>query len=103
MKRKNESGQESNSADAYTFCLYIVGASPNSSRAITNLKGFFDKYLGKKYKLEIVDVYQQPHMAQSVDIIALPLLIKKYPLPQRRLIGDMSDNAKLLKSLNLTH
>ena len=85
----------------YIFRLYIIGASPNSSRAVSNLKIFFEKYLENRYKLQIVDVYQQPQIAKSVDIVALPLLIKNFPLPQKRLIGDMSNSDKMLKSLDL--
>ena len=90
-----------NDSNPYVFRLYITGASPNSSRAITNLKAFFEKYLKSRYDLQIIDVYQQPQIAKSVDIIALPLLIKKFPLPERRLIGDMSNSEKIFKSLNL--
>jgi circadian clock protein KaiB len=94
---------ESNGKDPYVFRLYITGASPNSSRAITNLKIFFEKYLKSRYELQIIDVYQQPHVAKSVDIIALPLLIKKFPLPERRLIGDMSNQEKVFKSLDMAN
>lgn len=89
------------SEDSYIFSLYITGASPNSSRAVANLKAFFETYLKSRYELQIIDVYQQPHVAKTVDIIALPLLIKRSPLPERRLIGDMSDKEKIMKSLNL--
>lgn len=85
----------------YIFTLYIAGASPNSSRAVYNLKAFFDKHLKNDYELQIIDVYQQPQIVKSVDIIAMPLLIKQFPLPRRRFIGTMSDNTKLLESLNL--
>ena len=91
-----------NGKDSYIFRLYVTGASPNSSRAITNLKAFFEKYLKSRYDLQIIDVYQQPQIAKSVDIIALPLLIKKFPLPEKRLIGDMSNTEKIFKSLNLS-
>jgi circadian clock protein KaiB len=95
--------ESSNGIDPYVFRLYITGASPNSSLAITNLKTFLEKHLANKYDLQIIDVYQQPQIAKSVDIFALPLLIKKSPLPERRLIGDMSNSDKLLKSLNLAY
>lgn len=95
--------EDNNGVDPYVFRLYITGASPNSSRAIANLKAFFEKYLGNQYELQVIDVYQQPQIAKSVDIFALPLLIKKSPLPERRLIGDMSNSDKLLKSLNLVY
>ena len=95
--------ENSNGVDPYVFRLYITGASPNSSRAIENLKAFCEKHLDNQYELQIIDVYQQPQIAKSVDIFALPLLIKKSPLPERRLIGDMSNSDKLLKSLNLPY
>ncbi|MFI5129590.1 MAG: circadian clock KaiB family protein [Chitinophagales bacterium] len=103
MKKEKDSGFEAdnNDGDPFVFRLYVTGASPNSSRAITNLKAFFEKYLKSRYELQIIDVYQQPQFAKSVDIIALPLLIKKFPLPERRLIGDMSNSEKIFKSLNL--
>jgi len=54
-----------------------------------------------RYQLEIIDVYQQPSIAQQEQIIALPLMIRKHPLPERRLIGDMSETAKILKTLGI--
>ena len=84
------------------FRLYITGASPNSSRAITNLKNIFERYLGNHYELNIIDVYQQPQIVNKVNIVALPLLVRKMPLPERRLIGDMSDRDKVIKSLELS-
>ncbi|MDP9046886.1 MAG: circadian clock KaiB family protein [Bacteroidota bacterium] len=87
--------------DVYKLRLYITGASPNSSRAISNLKDICEKHLKGKYELEIIDIYQQPLMAESEQIIALPLLIKKFPSPERRMIGDLSDTEKVLKGLSL--
>lgn len=97
---RNEKRYESET-EPYVFTLYITGASPNSSRAVNNLTAFLDKYIKGQYELQVIDVYQQPHIVKSVDIIAMPLLIKKCPLPERRFIGDMSRNDKLLESLNL--
>ena len=98
MKRQ---AQMDNETEPYVFRLYITGASPNSLRAVNNLKVFLEDYLEGQYNLQVIDVYQQPHVVKSVDIIAMPLLIKKCPLPERRFIGDMSDCSKLLQSLNL--
>ena len=92
-----------NETQPYVFALYITGASPNSSKAVNNLKSFFEKYLKNQYELQIIDVYQQPHIVKSVDIIAMPLLIKKHPLPERRFIGNMANSDKLLESLNLEY
>jgi|SRR5687768_10975906 len=87
--------------EPYVFRLYITGASPNSLRAVNNLKAFLEQHLEGLYDLQVIDVYQLPHIVKSVDIIAMPLLIKKCPLPERRFIGDMSNSDKLLQSLNL--
>jgi circadian clock protein KaiB len=80
--------------------LFVTGVSPNSIRAITNTKKICETYL-RKYKLEIIDVYQQPLMAQSEQLIAIPILIRKFPLPERRLIGDMSDTKRVLAGLGI--
>jgi circadian clock protein KaiB len=85
----------------YKLSLFITGASPNSSRAITNLKNICETYLKGRYELEVIDVYQQPKIAESEQVIALPLLIKRLPAPVRRLIGDMSDVDKVLRGLGL--
>ena len=82
--------------------LFITGASPNSTRAVDNLKAFCEKNLKGKYTLEIIDIYQQPDIAEHEQIIALPLLVKKGPGPDRRLIGDMSNSEKLYHYFNIT-
>lgn len=81
--------------------LFVTGASPNSLRAIANTKNFCERYLKNRYDLEIIDIYQQPLIAQSEQIVALPMLIKKFPLPVKKLIGDMSDTKKVLRGLGL--
>ncbi|HEV7622407.1 MAG TPA: circadian clock KaiB family protein [Flavisolibacter sp.] len=85
----------------YIMELYITGASPNSARAVTNLNKICETYLKGKYNLKIIDVYQQEFIAESEQIIALPMLVKKFPMPERRLIGDMSDTNKVLRGLGL--
>lgn len=87
--------------EVYVLRLFVTGASPNSTRAITNIKNICETYLKDNYELEIIDVYQQPLIAESEQIIALPLLIKKSPSPERRLIGDMSDTQRVLRGLGL--
>jgi circadian clock protein KaiB len=85
----------------YQLRLYIAGASPNSNRAINNIRIFCEQHLKDCHNLEIIDVYQQPQIAVKDQVIALPLLIKASPPPLKRLIGDMSDMAKLIKGLDL--
>lgn len=83
------------------FELYVTGASPNSTRAITNLRAICNQYLEGRYSLKIIDVYQHPEVAQSVQIWALPMLLCKQPLPERKFIGDLSQTKKVLKGLGL--
>ncbi len=85
----------------YKLRLFVTGASPNSLRAITNIKVFCENNLKGKYELEIIDIYQQPLIAQKEQIVALPMLLKKFPLPERKLIGDMSDTEKVFRGLGL--
>jgi len=87
--------------EKFEFRLYITGASPNSSRAVSNIRKILESCLGGQYKLEIIDVYQEPHIAQTVDIIALPLLIRKYPLPEKRMIGDLSDADRIIRRMGI--
>jgi circadian clock protein KaiB len=87
----------------YKLKLFVTGASPNSTRAVTNIKKICDTYLPGKYELEVIDVYQQPITAETEQIIAIPLLIRKFPLPERRIIGDMSNITRVLKGLEITN
>ena len=103
MNRQSENGKIKTYDDPYVFRLYVTGASPNSLRAIANTKNICEEYLSENYELEIIDVHQQPLVAKEENIIALPLLIKKHPLPEKRLIGDMSDIARVLKSIGVSN
>lgn len=69
--------------------------------AVKNLKAICEQYLADNYTLEIIDIYQQPHLAEQEQIIAAPTLIKISPAPVRRLVGDMSDTTKVLMGLDL--
>jgi circadian clock protein KaiB len=98
---QEETNEDTPGRETYVFRLYVTGASPNSMRAISNIKKIFSKHLTEGYELEIIDVYQQPSIAGRENIIALPLLVKTHPLPERRLIGDMSDMDKVLYNIGL--
>ncbi|MBT1709728.1 circadian clock protein KaiB [Fulvivirgaceae bacterium PWU5] len=94
-------GKHPHSADDYILKLYVSGASPNSLRAIDNLQHILETHLAGKYQLTIIDVRQDAAVAEQQQIIALPMLIKASPLPERRLIGDMSDLRKVLNGLGI--
>jgi|SRR5579863_5183958 len=76
--------------DRYVLRLYVAGATPASQRAIAKVKLLCDQHLKGRYELEIVDIYQQPKLAQTVQIVAVPTLVKLMPSPLRKFIGDMS-------------
>ena len=93
-------GKEDDSV--YQLRLFVTGTSPVSVRAINNLQIILNNYLKDRYELEIIDVHQQPLLVQSDNVTAVPMLIKKFPAPVRRMVGDMSDTDKVLRGLGLS-
>lgn len=85
----------------YILRLYVAGTSPQSVRAIANVKKICEEHLHGRYELQVIDLYQQPQLAQGEQILAAPTLIKKLPLPLRRIIGDMSSVERVLVGLDL--
>ena len=83
--------------------LYVSGDTPRSRRAITNLQSFCDRQLPKQINIEIIDINQSPEVAEAEKIIITPTLIKEFPLPQERIIGDLSNTEVLTFALNLSH
>ena len=88
-------------AERYVLRLYVTGMTPRSTRAIANVRKICEEHLQGRYELEVIDVYQQPTLAKGEQIIAAPTLIKKLPLPLRRVIGDMSNTERVLLGLDL--
>ena len=87
--------------ELFVLRLYVTGMTPRSTRAISAVRSLCEERLQGRYNLEIIDVYQQPALIRDEQILATPTLVKKGPEPQRRLIGDMSDRARLLHGLGL--
>jgi circadian clock protein KaiB len=87
--------------ERYVLRLYVTGMTARSARAIARLQAICEEFLAGRYDLEIVDIYQQPVLLQSEQILAAPTPIKKLPLPTRRIIGDMSDRGRVLLGLDL--
>jgi circadian clock protein KaiB len=81
--------------------LYVAGQSPKSLTAFANLKRVLDEYLESRYEIEIVDLIENPQLAAADEIIAIPTLVRRCPLPIRRLIGDLSDVDRVLAGLQL--
>lgn len=85
----------------YVLHLYITGATPNSLRAVRNIKEICEAHLAGRYELLIIDIYQQPQLAKQEQIVAAPTLIRQRPLPRRQLVGDLSNRAAVLISLGV--
>jgi circadian clock protein KaiB len=88
--------------DQFVLRLYVTGTTARSTRAITNLRQLCEQHLPDRYELEVVDVYQQPELAAREQLVAVPTLIKRLPLPLRRLVGDLSDRQRVLAGLDLS-
>ena len=85
----------------YVLRLCISGMTPRSRQALINLKQICDTYLKGHYQLEVIDLYQQPALAARLQIIATPTLLKSYPPPMRRLIGDLSNTDAAIQRLGI--
>ncbi len=85
----------------YILKLYVAGLTPASRRALLNVQEICGEYLKGRYDLEVIDIYQQPVLAEGEQIIAVPTLVKKLPAPLRKFIGDLSDRDRILVGLDL--
>jgi circadian clock protein KaiB len=85
----------------FVFCLYVAGATEKSARAVADLRKLCDQRLAGRYELQVVDVYQEPSAAFQEGILVAPTLVRKAPLPVRRLVGDLSDAGKVIAALDI--
>jgi circadian clock protein KaiB len=85
----------------YVLRLYVTGMTPRSTRAISAVRAICEEFLAGRFDLEIIDVYQQPALIRDEQIFATPTLVKKGPEPERRMIGDMSNRARVIAGLGL--
>jgi circadian clock protein KaiB len=99
-----ENGSEENKdckGTKYVLRLYITGSTPRSQEAIRNIRKICEEELKDRFDLEVIDVYQQPELAKKEQILAAPTLIRKLPLPLRKLVGDMSNKEKVIVGLEI--
>jgi circadian clock protein KaiB len=87
--------------EQYILKLYIAGNTYRSAQAIVNIRNICETRLKGRYKLEVIDIYQQPKLAKGEQIIAVPTLIKLLPLPLKRIIGDLSETDQVIFGLDL--
>ena len=88
-------------SDMWVLRLYVAGQSPRSLRALANIHRICSELLPGRHDLEVIDLYQQPELAQDAQIVALPTLVKHSPCPARMLIGDLSNTQDVLRELDL--
>jgi len=81
--------------------LYVAGETPKSLAAVRNLEKICSEHLAGKYKVEVIDLKKQPHLAREHGIVAIPTLVKELPVPIRKIIGDLSDTQKVLVHLSV--
>ena len=111
MRRQSRSRQESlhafEAAEAasqrvkYVLRLYVAGTRSASLRAVTNIKRICERHLPGRYRLDVVDLYQQPTRAKEDDVVAAPTLVRTEPGPILRIVGDLSDEGRVLAWLGI--
>lgn len=87
--------------EQFLLRLYVAGTTPRSARAISNIKKICEEELRGRYALEVIDMYQQPEVADGDQVLAVPTLIKQLPAPLRKLIGDLSDREQVIVGLGI--
>ena len=88
-------------AAEWQLLLYIAGQTPKSIKALNNLKNLAEEHLAGKYSIEITDLLVSPQLAEGDQILAVPTLVRKFPEPIRKIIGDLSNEEKVLVGLNI--
>jgi circadian clock protein KaiB len=85
----------------YELRLYVAGNTPKSVAALKNLKKYCEEHLKEEYKIEVIDLLVHPQLAEGDQILAIPTLVRKVPVPIRKIIGDLSNEEKVLVGLNI--
>ncbi|HLI80837.1 MAG TPA: circadian clock KaiB family protein [Candidatus Binataceae bacterium] len=85
----------------FVLRLFTTGTTPRSTRALRNLRDICEALIKGRYRLEVIDIYQEPGRASEADIIAAPTLVKEEPLPPCRMVGDLSDRSRVISNLAL--
>jgi circadian clock protein KaiB len=102
MARRLEAAIAGDSRDRFILRLYVSGLSARSRQAMENIRRLCEEHLAGRHELQIIDIYQQPELAKDAQLIAAPTLVKKFPLPLRKLVGDMHDAARVLAMLGVS-
>jgi len=92
---------ESASPESWELRLYVAGATPRAITALENLKRICEEHLAGKYSIEVIDLLKNPQLARGDQILAVPTLVRKLPEPVRKIIGDLSNEERVLVGLDL--
>lgn len=98
---QQESEELQEEPDRYELRLYVAGRTPKSIGAFNNLKRICEVYLASKCQIEIIDLLKHPQLAKEDQILAIPTVVRKFPLPERKIIGDVSNTGRVLAGLDL--
>lgn len=93
--------QDENEKEVFLLRLYIAGHTPKSITALRNLQQICDTHLEQKYEIEVIDLLENPKLAQTDQILAIPTLVRKLPEPVKKIIGDLSNTEKVLIGLEI--
>lgn len=99
MAKKTKSSPSTE--ERWELRLYVAGNTPKSMTALNNLKKYCEEHLKGKYRIEVIDLLVQPQLAEGDQILAIPTLVRKVPIPIRKIIGDLSNEEKVLVGLNI--
>lgn len=99
--RSTRSASERPASEIWDLRLYVAGQTPKSLTALANLQKLCDEHLKGKYSIEVIDLMKNPQLAQGDQILAIPTLVRKLPVPIRKIIGDLSNTERVLVGLDL--
>jgi circadian clock protein KaiB len=98
---KTSSTPAKKNSKAYELILYVAGNTPKSVLALKNLQKYCEEYLKDEYRIEVIDLLINPQLAEGDQILAVPTLVRKVPVPIRKIIGDLSNEERVLVGLNI--
>lgn len=101
IKKNNMEELDIDTEQTWELRLYIAGRTPKSITALNNLKRYCEEHLKGKYQIEVIDLLEKPQLAEGDQIFAVPTLVRKVPVPMRKIIGDLSNEEKVLVGLNI--
>lgn len=100
-KPKRQKSSAAPEPEIWELRLYVAGQTPKSIKAFANLKKICDEHLAGRYKIEVIDLLENPQLARGDQILAIPTLVKKIPEPAKKIIGDLSNTERALVGLDL--